>query len=132
MKTRLMRLLALLTLMCTTEIGLAQQSTGNPKDKDALAKRAEAFVDAFHKGDAKALAAFWTPDGDHFDQHGRQLKGREAIEAAFKELFSANKGLKLRVDSEALRFVNPDVAIEDGLTEVIPTDGGPPTWRATR
>jgi uncharacterized protein (TIGR02246 family) len=106
---------------------VAAQGKGDPQDKEALAKRAEAFVDAFHKADAKALAAFWTPDGDHTDQAGRQLKGRTAIEAAFKEMFSANKGLKLLVVSEALRFVTPDVAIEDGVTEVIPTDGGPPT-----
>jgi hypothetical protein len=40
---------------------------------------AKAFVDAFHKGDAKAVAAFWMPDGDYVDEHGRILKGRKAI-----------------------------------------------------
>src|SRR5262245_26984758 len=42
-------------------------------------------------------------------------------------MFGENKGLKLRIDSEALRFVTPDVAVEDGVTEVIPPDGGPPS-----
>jgi len=110
-----------------TPLGLAQQSKGNPKDEAAIAKNAEAFVEAFHKSDAKALAAFWTPDGDYTDETGKLLKGREAIEKAFKEFFAENKGLKLRINSDTLRFVTPDVAIEDGTTEVISPDGGPPS-----
>lgn len=96
-------------------------------DKEAIAKNAEAFVEAFHKGDAKALAAFWTADGDYVDQAGRHLKGREAIETAFQGYFAENKDLKLGIDSAALRFVTPDLAIEDGTSEVIPPDGSPPS-----
>src|SRR5262245_7654727 len=78
----------------------ARQPEGDPKDKAAIAKNAETFLEAFHKGDAKALAALWTSDGDYTDQNGRQLKGRDAIEKAFAGLFADNKGLKLRIDSE--------------------------------
>ena len=99
----------------------------NPKEEAAILKNAEAFVEAFHKGDAKAIAAFWTPDGDYTDQTGRHLKGREAIEKAFAGFFAENKGLKVRIDIESLRFVTPEVALEDGVTSVIPPDGGPPS-----
>jgi len=105
----------------------AQQPKGNAQDEDALFKSALAFVEAFHKGDAKAVAAFWTPDGDYKDQAGKHMKGREAIEKAFRGLFAENKGLKLRIDSDSLKFVTSDVAIEDGTTSVIPPDGGPPS-----
>jgi len=105
----------------------AQGATGHAADEAALLKNAEAFVEAFHKGDAKALAGFWTADGDYTDQTGRTLKGRVAIEKAFKEFFAENKGLKLRIDITGLRFVTPEVAVEDGITEVIPPDGGPPS-----
>jgi uncharacterized protein (TIGR02246 family) len=108
-------------------MGMARQSQADPKDKEAIAKKGEMFVELFHKGDAEGLAAFWIADGEHSDESGRTLKGRKAIEAAFKEMFAAHKGLKLRVDSEALRFVTPDVAIEDGVAEVIPADGTAPT-----
>jgi uncharacterized protein (TIGR02246 family) len=104
----------------------AQEAKGNAEDKNAIAKRAEAFVAAFHKADAKALAAFWTEDGDYTQDTGRVLKGREAIEKAFAELFSENKGLKLRIDSASLRFVTPDVALEEGVNAVIPPDKSPP------
>jgi len=129
MKTRLIGLLALLAMLSCFIAWpvLAQQSKGNAKEEAALLKKAEAFAEAFQKGDAKALAAFWTLDGDYTDQTGRHMKGRLAIEKAFKEMFSENKGLKLRINIDALRFVTPDVAIEDGTTEVIPPDGGPPS-----
>jgi uncharacterized protein (TIGR02246 family) len=129
MRSRLPRTLALLAVMfgLAAGSGLAQPPKGNPKDMDAIAKNAEAFVEAFHKGDAKAVAAFWAPDGDYTDPTGRELKGREAIEKAFASLFADHKGLKVRIESNALKFVTTDVATEDGTTEVFPGDGGPPT-----
>ena len=33
-------------------------------------KRAQEFIAAFNKGDAKAVAAFWTQDADYVDQVG--------------------------------------------------------------
>jgi uncharacterized protein (TIGR02246 family) len=88
---------------------------------------AKAFVDAFEKGDAKAVAAFWAEDGDYADVNGRHLQGRSAIENAFKDFFTENKGLKLRIDVNSVRFVTPETAIEDGITSVIPSDGAPPS-----
>jgi uncharacterized protein (TIGR02246 family) len=105
----------------------ADDPKGNATAESAIQKQAEAFVEAFHKGDAKAVAALWVADGDFIDQTGRQVKGREAIEKAFEDLFAENKGLKLHVEGLSLRFVTPDVAIEDGTTEAFPADGGPPT-----
>src|SRR5262245_57316997 len=102
--------------------GPAGPPEGNAKDKEAIAKNAEAFVEAFHKGDAKALAAFWTPEGEYTLQSGRSLKGREAIEKAFQSFFAENKDLKVRIESDSLRFVAPEVAIEDGTTFVLPAD----------
>ena len=107
--------------------GHAGEPKGNAKDKEAIAKCAEAFLDAFHKGDAKALAAFWTPNGEFIDQTGKHIKGRKALEKSFAALFAENKGLKVRIDSHSLKFVAPNVAIEDGTTEVFAPDGRPPT-----
>ena len=114
-------------LAYTTRPTAAQQpKNANPADEAALLKNAEAFVAAFNKGDAKALAAFWTPDGDFTDQLGHKLSGREAIEKGFAELFAENKGVQLRIDITGLRFVTADVAVEDGTTAVIHPDGLPP------
>jgi uncharacterized protein (TIGR02246 family) len=107
--------------------GPVEQSGGNPKDEAAIAKNGEAFVAAFQKGDAKALASFWAPDGTYTDLAGRTMKGREAIEKAFASLFAANKGLRLRIESDSLRFPTTGVAIEEGTTEVLAPDAKPPS-----
>jgi len=99
----------------------------NPEAEAALLKRAEAFIAAFHKGDAKAVASFWTMDGDYTDVSGKRLSGREAIQKSFSSFFAENKGAKLRIEIESLRFVTPEVAIEDGVTVVLTPDGGPPS-----
>lgn len=129
MRTRQLPCLVLLAWLAGLDgaRGLAQQAKGDPNDMAALAKNAEAFIEAFHKADAKMLAANWTLDGDYTDQTGRQLKGREAIEKAFQSFFAENKGLKVRIESDALRFVTPDVAIEDGTTFVLRPDGATPS-----
>lgn len=93
----------------------------------AIHKTAEAFVEAFQNGDAKALAALWTTDGDYVDENGRILTGRKAIEDSFAELFAGNKGLKLHIDVASLRFPSADSAIEDGTTAVIAPDGTAPS-----
>src|SRR5262249_26801610 len=107
--------------------GLAQPPADNPEAEAALLKKAEAFVEAFHRGDAPGLAAFWTADRASPDQPGKHSKGRAAIEQAFGAFFAEHKGLKLRIDIASLRFVTPDVAVEDGTPAVIPPDGGPPS-----
>src|SRR5205823_1003259 len=84
MRTRLFPLLALLALVgFTTRFAAAEPDKA--QEEAALQKAAEGFIEAFHKGDAKALAAFWTADGDYTDLTGRQMKGRAAIEKAFTE-----------------------------------------------
>jgi uncharacterized protein (TIGR02246 family) len=98
----------------------------NADDKTAIAKSADAFVDAFHKGDARAVAAVFTTDAVLADENGQQARGRQAIEKRFAELFSQYKGLKLGIESLSLNFITPDVAIEEGNTTLFPQDGAPP------
>ena len=129
MRTRRLLFLLLLALMggAAAGPGVGQQPKGDASDKKAIAQTAEAFIEAFNKGDAKALAAFWTPDGDYTNPSGRHLKGRETLEKAFQSFFEENKGSTLRLESESLRFVTPEVTIEDGTSFVLHSDGSPPS-----
>jgi uncharacterized protein (TIGR02246 family) len=103
--------------------------TDDPKhpEEDVLQKRAEAFVATFNKGDAKRLASFFTPNADLVDPEGRHTKGRQAIAKLYQKYFAENKGAKLTIHIQSVRLVRPDLALEDGLTEVIPAKGGPPS-----
>lgn len=113
--------------LCAVYLARAADPKDNPAEQKAIEKRAEEFTAAFDKGDAEAVAGFWTPDGDYVDMAGETLKGRKAIAAAFSKQFEANKGGKLQIHPTSLRIVKPDLAIEDGVTEVLSPDNAPPT-----
>jgi uncharacterized protein (TIGR02246 family) len=98
------------------------------EEKETPAKgRREAFIAAFNKGDARAAAAFWTPDATYLDQLGREHKGRKAIEQLYEKVFADRKGAKLAIHVTSAKQVSPDVTLEEGITEVTPAGGGPVT-----
>jgi uncharacterized protein (TIGR02246 family) len=104
----------------------AQERKAEEKEQPAKARR-EAFIAAFNKGDAKAIASFWTPDATYIDQVGREYKGRTAIEQLYERVFAARRGGKLAIHVTSAKQVSPDVTLEDGITEVTPSQGGPGT-----
>src|SRR5215813_4299583 len=90
-------------------------------------KRAQEFIAAFEKGDAKAVAAFWTENADYVDQTGREFKGRAAIQKMYEKLFAGKKGMKLNIIITSTRTVGTDVALEDGITEITTADSALPS-----
>ncbi|MBN8247141.1 MAG: SgcJ/EcaC family oxidoreductase [Verrucomicrobia bacterium] len=128
-----MKLILLLVTGCIAWFSPTPLRAAEPQTTDSSTARAEelrktamAFVEAFHRGDAKALAGFWTADGDYIDLGGRMLKGRDAIQEDFEHLFAENKGLLLRIEVGSVTFPTPDTAIEDGVTSVMsPTESAP-------
>jgi uncharacterized protein (TIGR02246 family) len=109
----------------------AQERKTNSEEPKELGQLSKDFVEAFNKGDAEALAKFWTEDADHVDSVGRVRKGRKAILEAYRKLFAANKGAKLTIIPLSRRQLTPDCVVSDGLTEVIPASGPPSTGRYT-
>jgi len=106
-----------------------ERDDAKAEGKEALGKgkRAQEFIAAFEKGDAKTVAGFWTDNADYTDMTGREYKGRSAIEKMYEKLFAAKKGMKLNIIVTSARLVGTDVALEDGITEVTPAEGGLPS-----
>src|SRR5262245_4503605 len=104
--------------------GQAAQPQAKGQEALGKGKRAQEFIAAFEKGDAKAVAAFWTENADYVDQTGREFKGRTAIERMYEKLFAGKKGMKLNIIVISTRMVGTDVALEDGITGVTPAEGG--------
>jgi uncharacterized protein (TIGR02246 family) len=107
--------------------GKADEAKPDGKEPAGKGKRAQQFIAAFNKGDAKATASFWAPDASYIDQAGHEIKGQAAIEKLYAKVFATQKGAKLTVNVTSTRMISPDVALEDGTTEVTPADGGPGT-----
>jgi uncharacterized protein (TIGR02246 family) len=128
MKTRYRFVLpvGLAAVLAAVAFVAVSRSSADDKEQPAKGSR-EAFIAAFNKGDAKGVAAFWTTNATYVDQVGREFKGREAIQQLYEKVFAARKGAKLAIHLMSATQVSPDVAVEDGITEVTPAEGGLPT-----
>src|SRR3954453_19419603 len=69
----------LLAMACAMGYGATLKAAELDPQEAAIQQVAEGFVQAFHTGDAKAVAALWAPDGDYVDLSGRVFNGRKAI-----------------------------------------------------
>jgi uncharacterized protein (TIGR02246 family) len=105
-------------------VASAEQPQAREKEEPGKARRG-AFIAAFNKGDAKAVAAFWTPDATYVDHFGHEYKGRPAIQRLYEKVFAAHKGAKLSIQITSAKELTPDVALEDGVTAVTLVDGSP-------
>lgn len=95
-------------------------------DLAAIRAGSQAFVTAFNNGDAKAVAALWTEDGDYSDESGTTFSGREAIEREYVRFFAANSGHKIRLVIDSLKLLSDRAAIEDGRAMLDPAPAGAP------
>jgi uncharacterized protein (TIGR02246 family) len=92
-------------------------------DEQAIRKAAQALVQAMNKGDLDALMALWTPDADYIDEAGKLTRGKEALTALFKKGLAENKGSKITGKTNSIKFLRPEVAMEDGTLEFAAPDG---------
>ena len=103
--------------------GPSNQSVPPDRQADAQAIREAGarYLQAMERGDAKALADLWTADGDIIDDQGTVMNGRETVALAVQPATGQPvQGNGLRMKETQLRFLAPDVAIEDGTVEIVP------------
>jgi uncharacterized protein (TIGR02246 family) len=84
-------------------------------DREAIRKQSAEFVQAFAKGDAKAVAAAWTEQGEYYDDAGAALRGRSEIEKEFAQFFKEHPKSQVAVEIDSIRFPSRDLAIEEGV-----------------
>jgi uncharacterized protein (TIGR02246 family) len=101
------------------------------EDEKAIRAADEAFVTDYNKADSKALAARFTEDAEVVELEGPRYQGRDLIERRLAETFAASPGLKIALDVEAIRFLSPDVAKEEGLSRLTTDQGAADSRRYT-
>lgn len=94
-------------------------------DEKAIKAAGAAYQEALTKGDGKALAALWTADGDIVDAHGMVMKGRDSMALTTPPAPGATPPA-FRIHDTNLRFLTPDVALEDGMIDVLVPGSGAP------
>lgn len=97
----------------------AEKKSEDKSDEQAIRAAVDSYVAAYNRGDAKAVAAHWSESGEWISPSGQRFQGRQAIEAELRTLFAQNKGMRIEVLAPAIRFVSPDVAVEEGTVRVL-------------
>lgn len=107
-----------------------QQAAPQPQAKTSaieteIRASADAFVEAFGKRDAAAVAALWTPDGVYVNEDGARFEGRKAIQSEYEALFKlADKDLGVRIEVDSVRQINAQTTIEEGRVALTPQPPG--------
>ena len=112
-----MKLLKLCLVIFFAASGLAFAAAGEEPSQveSAIRKTIDSYVEAFNKGDAEALAAHWTKDGDYITATGESFSGQDKLKTAFKAFFKDNQGITIEVNPVAIYVEGPDKVIEEGL-----------------
>jgi uncharacterized protein (TIGR02246 family) len=110
-------------MSCSLAAAIAADPVSQADEDAAIRKAVEAYVQAFNKGDAKAVAAMWSPEAVYInplsDEH---VVGREAIEKQMLETFAETKGIKLEATTNSIQFISPGVAVEHGTAKLTVED----------
>lgn len=84
-----------------------------------IRKRYEEFVAAFNAHDARAMAALWLRQGDHYEPDGSFAEGRDAIERMFaQEHESAFRNATISLTIRSVWMATPAVGMVNGTYEV--------------
>lgn len=107
-------------LVLLASLGLTQDRPPIPAgtvkgDTASVEKFLQAYIDAFNKNQAEAVAGFWTPHCVYVDREtGERTEGQAAIRADMEKLFKENPGARIVVDLASVHFVRPDVSVIEG------------------
>jgi uncharacterized protein (TIGR02246 family) len=112
--------------MAAAPVARSADDPARKRDEQAIRAAARQYVEALKHGDPKALLALWVPDGDIVDEFGRARPAREVIASDAKARAAttdkAGAGSSVNLTQSSIRFLTPQVAIEDGTVEVTPGD----------
>ncbi len=111
--------------------GAGGQAGGAQKgDETAIRKLGEQYAAAWNKGSVREAAAVFADDGSFTFVTGETAKGRSAIEKALADdpMGTAKTGRTLSIETEAIRFLEPGLAVATGHTKFtggsVSEDGG--------
>jgi uncharacterized protein (TIGR02246 family) len=92
-------------------------------DEKEIKALLDAFVKAFNAGNAEATAATYTETAVAVNEEGERVEGRAAIRDQYAASFADNPGSKISIKVDALHFLGPETALEEGRTTITPAAG---------
>ena len=106
-----------------TALARAQDSPDNSPEKTAIVAADRAYEAAYARGDARALADFFSEEAQYTSDDGQRFNGRTEIESSIRDAFKGNKGARLAIKLDSVRVLAPEVVLETGSTTVTAKNG---------
>jgi uncharacterized protein (TIGR02246 family) len=100
--------------VCVFFISGSVFSQNSGQDESDIRAAAQAYVNAFNTGDAKALAELWAVDAEYITPLGISLKGRDQIREGFESFFQNNREGTLELKDLEVKIENPKAARTTG------------------
>jgi uncharacterized protein (TIGR02246 family) len=118
------RCLLLSIILAAAAMARAADKSDQMCRESDVRKLTAAVEESFNRGDAKALAACWIPDGEFIGPNGDCIDGRENIERAYRDFIATHKTSKLRLNVSSWRSVADNTALVDFLSVMTPAPRG--------
>lgn len=118
-------LAVLLFLLTARAIPLAQQPPSGSEpalspDEQQIRKGVEAFVEHYNAHNVQSLVSLFAADARMVFRDGSEVNGSEEIKQSFEEAFLETPKTAISVVVDSIRFLTPDVAVEEGATTAFP------------
>lgn len=94
-------------------------------EQAAVEKCIASYVAAFNSGDAKALSAHWTEQGEYLTPAGEKWQGQKQLSESFTAYFAQTKNAKLEIVNTKVEQQSPSVIVETGTARVLAPDQEP-------
>jgi uncharacterized protein (TIGR02246 family) len=91
-------------------------------EQAAIRQTARNYTAALRRGDGQRAAALWTSSGELIDARGRVSKGQELAGQVRPTSNDPSDAAGPEISVGTLRFITPEVAIEDGTIQVGSSD----------
>jgi uncharacterized protein (TIGR02246 family) len=99
---------------------VAKAESPPSSDEQAIRQAVVAFVESYNGHKVDELAALFAVDARMTFRDGAEVNGTDEIKQTFEQAFAATPKGAISVDVESIRFLTPDVAVEEGFTSRFP------------
>jgi uncharacterized protein (TIGR02246 family) len=104
-------------------IAWADDKEKTAADDKAVRQAMELVAKAFNSGQAREFTARFTENAELVDENGTVYTGRAELEKLYAQFFKKFAGAKIQIKIDAIRFIAPNVAIEESSHVVKTKDG---------
>jgi uncharacterized protein (TIGR02246 family) len=100
-----------------TAAGQGADSKAPAGAEEQIRKANADYATALMAGNLDAIMAFWSSDADYIDEAGEMTRGSEKITELFRKALPEFKDTKVNIKVQSLRFLRPEICLEDGVLE---------------